>query len=81
MNPICWLLTVDSEMASSFSVHLLRICLFSSKTLAIQEIINCLTGEFDTPVNFAGKTDIALMPSPIHAISVFRVKFTLEFTS
>ena len=35
--PIRWLLTVDSEMAFFLSVRLLKICLFSFKTRAIQE--------------------------------------------
>ena len=40
MIPIRWLLTVDSEITFSFSVRLLRICLFSFKTHAIQEKLN-----------------------------------------
>ena len=50
--------------------------MFSFKTHAVQEkfiakLVSC-------KVNFTGKTDVALV---IHAIGVFSVKFTVEFTS
>ena len=35
--PIRWLLTVDSEIAFSFSIRSLRVCLFSFKPNAVQE--------------------------------------------
>ena len=79
MIPIRWLLIVDSEIISSFSVRLLRISLFSFKTHAIQEKLIALLVK--STINFAGKTDIRTHPLVIHAISVFRVKFTVEFTS
>ena len=79
--PIRWLLTVDSEMAFffPFSIRSLRVCLFSFKTHAFQKkniakLVNC-------KVNFTGKNRCRTHRFVIHAISVFSVKFTVEFTS
>ena len=55
MIPICWLLTVDSEMASflfrSHAEHLL----FFFLTHAIQEKLICLTGEFHSKVHLENR--------------------------
>lgn len=56
---------------------LLWICLFSLRLdHAIQES-HCLTDEFHTQ-----KTNVVLITlHAIHAMSVFHIKFTMEFTS
>ena len=62
VTPFRWLLTFNSEMAIfSHSIRSLRVCFFSFKTHAVQEtfiakLVNC-------KVNFAGKTDVALIAS------------------
>ena len=59
--PIRWLLTVDSEMAFSFSIRSLRVCLFSFKTHVIQEKI--IAKLVNSKVNFTRKTDSVLIAS------------------
>ena len=57
--PIRWVLTVDSEMDFSFSIHSLRVCLFSFKTRAVQQ--KFIAKLVNSKVNFIRKTDIALI--------------------
>ena len=79
--PIRWLLTVDSEMAFfSFSNRSLRVWLFSFKTHAFQEK-NIIAKLVKCKVNFTGKNRCRTHRFVIHAISVFSVKFTVEFNS
>ena len=59
--PIRWLLTVDSEIAFSFSIRSLRVCLFSFKPRAVQE--KCIAKLVNSNVNFTRKTDIVLVAS------------------
>ena len=59
--PIRCLLTVDSEMAFSFSIRSLRVCLFSFKTHAVQE--KFMAKLVNSKVNFTRKTDVVLMSS------------------
>ena len=61
MIPIRWLLTVDSKMTFSFSIHSLRVCLFSFKTHAVQEKFRAKL--MNSKVNFTRKTDIVLIAS------------------
>ena len=77
--PIHWLLTVDSEMAFfSFYIRSLRSCLFSFQTHAVQEKKYCQTGELQS--KFHWKKRCRTHRFIIHAISVFSVKFTVDFT-
>ena len=80
MIPIHWLLTLDSEMVFfSFSSRSLRMCLFSFKTHSVQEKNYCQTGELQSKLHW--KKRCRTHRFMIHAISVFSVKFTMEFTS
>ena len=77
--PIHWLLTVDSEMACSFSIPFLKVCLFSFKTYAVQE--NFIAKLVNAKVYFTRKNQYRTHRFVIHAILVFSIKFTMEFTS
>ena len=72
--PIRWLLTVDSEMAF-FLFHSLAEGVLSCGSRKI----HCQTGEFQSKFHLINRyrTDGFL----VHAISVFSVKCTVEFTS
>ena len=62
MIPIRWLLTVDSKMAFlSFSICLLKVCLFSFKTHSVQ--VKIIAKLVNYKVNFTGKADVALIAS------------------
>ena len=77
--PIRWLLTVDSKMTFSFSIHSLRVCLFSFKTHAVQEKFRAKL--INSKVNFTRKTDIVLIAALCGSCNTgFGVKYTAEFT-
>ena len=70
----------DSEMGFfSFSIRSLRVCLFSFKTDSVQEKHYCQTGELQS--KFHWKNRCRTHRFLIHEISVFSLKFTVEFTS
>ena len=78
--PIRWLLTVDTEMALfSFSICSLRVCLFSFQTRAVQE--KNIAKPCELQSKFHWKNRCRPHRLVIHAVSVFSVKFTVEFTS
>ena len=57
--PIRWVLTVNSEMAFSLSIHSLRVCFFSFKTRVVQQKL--IAKLVNSKVNFTRKTDITLI--------------------
>ena len=62
MIPIAWLLTVDSEMAYFLFRSLAEDLLVFFSNSGDSRKINCLT-VVNSTVDFAGKTDITLIPS------------------
>ena len=60
--PIRWLLTVDSEMASFLFRSLAEDLLVFFSNSCDSRKINCLT-VVNSTVDFAGKTDVTLIPS------------------
>ena len=77
--PIRWLLTVDSEMAF-FLFHSFAegVLVFFQNSCGSRKI-HYQIGEFQS--KFHSKNRYRTNRLVIHAISVFSVKFTLEFTS
>ena len=67
--PICWLL----------AIRLLRVCLFSFRTHAVQE--KFVSKLLNSKVKFTQKNRYRTHHFVIHAISVFSVKSSMEFTS
>ena len=76
---IRWLLTVDSETAF-FLFHSLAegVLVFFHNSCGSRKI-HCQTGEFQS--KFRSKNQYRSNRFVIDAISVFSVKFTVEFTS
>ena len=79
--PIRWLLTVDSEVAFfylflSFAESVLVFFFFNSSG---SRKIHCQSGDFQS--KFHSKNRYRTHRFVIHAISVFSVKFTVEFIS
>ena len=80
MIPIRWLLTVDSEVAFfTFSFRSLKVCLFFFFNSSGSRKIHCQTSDFQN--KFHSKNRYRTHRFVIHAISVFSVKFTVEFVS
>ena len=78
--PFRWPLTVDSEMAFFFLFHSLAevVLVFFSNSCGSRKNY-CQTGEWQS--KFHWKNRCRTHRFVIHAISVFSVKFTVEFTS
>ena len=72
--PICWLLTVDSEMG---------LFLFHSLAEGVLVLNSCgsreIHGEFQS--KFQSKNGYGTHRFVFHAILVYSIKFTMEFTS
>ena len=78
--PIRWLLTIDSEMALWLFHSLAEGVLVFFQNSCGARKTHCQTGEFQS-IKFHSQNRYRTHRFVFHGISVFSVKFTVEFTS